>query len=320
MVAQEIQYYNDETKLIYLTQLDEFMKKHKIKIGIDKLRLCYNVINDAIISELEAERPMIYELFDFTLHRIEGKHYNDIYAIVYDDVNENGEMQSTKFGELRFNLKSQEDDEEITDLKKVWVYVENQILYDETKAYYLSYITDHLGLELNNLTACEINVDTTRRNMAYTMKKHIRDKKLTTILNGKKIVDRKENRPELRFMHIGNMDRYKDMTLYIMPKKAIKNRADAPSLCFYNKLDEINNSSGKKYISHIYDNPTKLYRSEIRFTNEKFREFLDKYNLPLGEVMLFNKGFQWCVFEHFFNSIIRFKKGDENIPLDLLVV
>ncbi len=320
MVAQEIQNYNDETKLIYLTQLDELMKKYKLKIGMDKLRLCYNVINDIIISVLETEKPEIYELFNFTLYRIEGKHYNDIYAIIYDDVNADGEMQSTKFGELRFNLKSQEDDEEIVDLKKVWVYVENQILYDETKASYLSYITDHLGLELNNLTACEIYVDTTRRNMAYTMKKYIRDKKLTTILNGKRIVDRKENRPELRFLHVGDMNRYKDMTLYVMPKKAIKNKADAPSLCFYNKLDEIENSSGKKYIKEKYDNPTKLYRSEIRFANEKFREFLDKYYLPLDESILFNKAFQWCVFEYFFNSIIRFKKDNDNIPLDLLVI
>lgn len=81
MVANEIQYYNDETKLIYLTQLDELIKKNKIKIGMDKLRLCYNVINDSIISVLETERPEIYELYDFTLYRIEGKHYNDIYAL-----------------------------------------------------------------------------------------------------------------------------------------------------------------------------------------------------------------------------------------------
>lgn len=320
MVAQEIQNHNDETKLIYLTQLDEFMKRNKIKIGMDKLRLCYNVINDAIISELETNSPEIYELYDFTLYRIDGKHYNDIYSIVYYDINENGEIQSMKFGELRFNLKSQDGDEETADLKKVWVYVENQILYDETKAYYLSYITDHLGLQLNNLTACEIYVDTTKRNTAYTMKKYIRDKKLTTYLNGKRIVDRKENRPELRFLHVGDMDRYKDMTLYVMPKKAIKSKADAPSLCFYNKLDEIDNSSGKKYIKDKYDNPTKLYRSKIRFASEKFREFLDKYYLPLDETILFNKGFQWCVFEHFFNSIIRFKKDGEIIPLDLLVV
>lgn len=82
MVAQEIQNYNDETKLIYLTQLDELMKKYKLKIGMDKLRLCYNVINDIIISVLETEKPEIYELFDFTLYRIKGKHYNDIYAII----------------------------------------------------------------------------------------------------------------------------------------------------------------------------------------------------------------------------------------------
>jgi hypothetical protein len=263
---------------------------------------------------------MIYELFDFTLKRIDGKHYNDIYSIVYDDINENGEIQSMTFGELRFNLKSQDEDNETTDLKKVWIDVENQILYDETKAYYLSYITDHLGLQLNNLTACEIYVDTTKRNMAYTMKKHIRDKGLTTILNGKKIVDRKEDRPELLFMHAGDMDRYKNMTLYVMPKKAVRNKSNAPSLCFYNKLDEIENSSGKKYIKEKYDNPTKLFRSEIRFKNEKFKELLDKYCLPLNESMLFNKGFQWCVFEHFFNSIIRFKKDEVNIPLDTLVM
>ena len=320
MIASEIQNYNYEDKLIYLTQLDEFMKENKIKIGMDKLRLCYNAINDSIITELEAQRPMIYELLDFTLCRIEGKHYNDIYAIIYDDVSKDGTIESTKFGELRFNLKSQDDDKETTDLKKAWVYIENHILYDETKAYYLSYITDHLGLELNNLTACEIFVDTTKRNMAYTMKKHIRDKGLTTILNGKKIVDRKENRPELRFLHVGDMDRYKDMTLYVMPKKALKNKADAPSLCFYNKLDEIDKSSGKKYIKDKYDNPTKLHRSEIRFTNEKFKDFLDKYRFPLDEIILFNRGFQWCVFEYFFNSIIRFKREGENIPLDLLVI
>lgn len=320
-MIDELINYTDQDKIILFTQLDSFIKEQGLKIGMDKLKLCYNVIQDSIISELEAERPIVYELFDFTLYRVVGKYHNDIYSIVYNDLDENNEIVPTKFGELRFNLKSQDQEEKDkpTDCQKVWIHVENKILYDDIKVHYLPYIADCLGLELNNLTACEIYVDTGRRNMAYAMKSHIRNKKLTTYLNGKKITDRSLKRPELRFLHVGDMDRYKDMTLYIMPKKAINNKASAPTLCFYNKLDEIENASGKEYIKKKYNNPTKLFRSEVRFTNEKFKEFLEKYHIELNDIILFSKGFQWCVFEHFFNSIIYFKNGKDCIGIDTLV-
>jgi len=115
-------------KLPVWGNLESELKKLKVNIGIDKLKLCYTVKNNTVIKELEENKPEWYSLYNFDLQRIEGKYHSDIYQILIRDLGKNNEMETVKFGELRFNLKEAKQEENETNTKnqkKVWIYIEN---------------------------------------------------------------------------------------------------------------------------------------------------------------------------------------------------
>lgn len=302
-------------KMTYFVQLEQLIDKYNVNIIVDKLKLCYNVVNNEIIQHLEEHQPEIYHLCDFDLVRIEGKHFNDTYQIVYNDLDKDGNIVPHVFGELKFNLKSQVNEEEITDRqKKVWIYVNNYILYSKDKRVaHLSYISDKLGLVLNNVTGIEIAIDT-NKNVPKRLKQYLRDNSITTILNGKIVLDRKQDRPEIEFIHSGDMDRYKYMSIYFKQKKAINNKSNGTIVCSYDKLSECKNSD-KDYVVDYYDNPNKIYRIEVRATNDNFRQFLNSYQIELNEPLLWSKGFLMEAFLYFMNSVIRFKSGNKDISI-----
>lgn len=302
-------------KMTYFVQLEQLIDEYNINIIVDKLKLCYNVVNDEIIQHLEEYQPEIYHLYDFDLVRIEGKHFNDTYQIVYNDLDKDGNIVPHVFGELKFNLKSQVNEEEIPDQqKKVWIYVNNYILYSKDKrVLHLSYISDKLGIVLNNVTGIEIAIDT-NKNVPKRLKQHLRDNNVTTILNGKIIQDRKEDRPEIEYIHSGDLDRYKYMSIYLKQKKAINNKANGTVVCCYDKLSECKNSD-KDYILDYYNNPNKIYRIEVRATNDNFKQFLNSYQIELSEPLLYSKGFLMEAFFYFMNSVIRFKSENKDISI-----
>lgn len=303
-------------KVTYFTQLEQLINKHNINIVVDKLKLCYNVVDDEIIRHLEECQPELYSLYDFDLVRIEGKHFKDTYQIVYNDFDEHSDIVPHVFGELKINLKSQTDDDSDSENqpKRVWIYVNNYILYSKNKKVVnLPFITDKLGIELNNVTGIEIAIDT-NKNVPKRLKSYIRDKDITTILNGKVVLERKEDRPEFEFVHSGDMDRYKYMSVYLKQKKAINNKTNGTVICSYGKLSESKNSN-KKHVLDYYEDPKKLYRLEIRVANENFKKFLEFYKIELIEPLLWNRGFLLEAFEYFFSSVIRFKKDGKNVSI-----
>lgn len=302
-------------KVTYFTRLEQLIDKYNINIIVDKLKLCYNVVNEEIIQYLEEYQPESYHLYDFDLVRIEGKHFNDTYQIIYSDLDKDGNIVPHVFGELKFNLKSQSKEEVTPDQqKKVWIYVNNYILYSKDKrAVHLSYISDKLGIVLNNITSIEIAIDT-HKNAPKRLKQYLRNNDITTILNGKIIFDRKEDRPEIEFIHSGDMDRYKYMSVYFKQKKAINNKSNGIVICSYDKLSECKNSD-KDYVVDYYDNPNRMYRIEVRAANENFKQFLNSYQIELIEPLLWNKGFLMEAFLYFVNSVIRFKSGSKDVSI-----
>lgn len=302
-------------KMIYFVQLEQLIDKYNINIVVDKLKLCYNVVNEEIFQYLEEYQPEIYSLYDFDLVRIEGKHFNDTYQIVYRDLDKDGNIAPHVFGELKFNLKSQSKEEETPDQqKKVWIYVNNYILYSKDKrVVHLPFISEKLGILLNNVTGIEIAIDT-NKNVPKRLKQYLRNNSITTILNGKTIFNRKEDRPEIEYIHSGNLDKYKYMSIYFKQKKAINNKSNGTVVCSYDKLSECKNSD-KSYVIDYYDNPNRMYRIEVRATNDNFKQFLNSYQIELAEPLLWNKGFLMEAFLYFVNSIIRFKSGSKDISI-----
>ena len=292
--------------------LEQQLKKLKVNIGVDKLKLCYTVENDTIIKELETEKPDFYSFYDFDLKRIEGKYHYDIYQILIPTHNKDNEIETVVFGELRFNLKAAEKEEvndETEKEKKAWIYIENKALYNEEQLFFLEFISENLGLRLRNITEIEIYIDSTKKNIPNLLKRMIRYNGYKVFLNGKEITDRKMDRNEIGFYHTGNMDKYKYLTLYIFSLKALKNKLDGISICTYDKAAECA-ENGKKYIMEKYNNPVKLYRIEIRVGNEKFKEYVNENKIELEEFIFRDKGFLYATFKWFFEKVIYFK--DEN--------
>lgn len=302
-------------KITYLTQLDQLVEEYGINIVVDKLKLCYNVANDEIVKYLEEHKPDFFSLLEFDLVRIEGKHFEDIYQIVYNDLDKDNNLVPHVFGELKINLKSQSKDEEEQGVKRAWIYVNNYILYsrENQKLTHLPFISSKLGLLLNNVTGIEIAIDT-KKNVPQRLKRNLRNKKITTILNGKTILDRKEDRPEIEYIHSGDMDRYKYMSIYLKQKKAVKNKSDGTTICSYDKVSECKNGY-KDYILDYYNHPKRLYRLEVRVTNENFKKFLEASQIELTEQLFWSKGFLLEAFAYFLSSVIRFKSDGKNIPI-----
>jgi hypothetical protein len=291
-----------EKNLCWCEMADELVKQ-KVNIGIDKLRLCYNIVDDRLIRYLEENKPDYYDTGEgFELRRIEGKGFADMYQILIRDYNKDNELETVVAGKVYWNLKEADDDDDEHDdkpkYKKAWISVENKMLYSSSSLL-INFFSQNLGLEINNLTELEIYIDSTKKHIPNLLKRIIRCKDLKVYLNCKEIRDRDKDRPEISYIHSGNLNKYKYLSVYIQSVKAIKNKLEGVTLCAYNKLKECGQSE-KNYILDTYGNPKQLYRTEIRVGNLQFREFLNANRIELSEHLFYkNKAFKGFLFETF---------------------
>ena len=184
-------------------------------LNIDALRLCYevtepnniNVIKDKEIGE---EIDFLY----FYLRRIEGKHFKFVYEIRYNDMG-----KDKLFGELRLGINDNKEESNThqNGYKKAWINISNRVLYSD-EIYYLDFIESNLGLELHNITTLDLCLDMSN-DIARLIRKLIRNPQITTLLNGKRITNRKEDRPEITYTFSGNMDKDKYLTVNIKQNK-----------------------------------------------------------------------------------------------------
>ncbi len=277
---------------------------------IDMLRLCFEAENPELFEHFTTFGPgESIDLYDFYLLRIEGKHFEYVYEIRYNELGED-----RLFGELKFGL-NRNDDEANTHTngkRKVWISVANRVLYTQDEFHYLDYITETLYLSLHNITCLDLCLDMTM-NIARYLKRLIRCKELGVILNGKRIKDRKEDRPEIDFRMSGNLDRDKYLTTYIKQKKAIKDKNKGSMLVAYDKRAEIANSSHKDYITDAYDNPKKLHRLEVHLNNEELKDYFNKTGEELNIGTIFNQHFLFRLFYSTLESLIRFEKNGKKV-------
>ena len=268
------------------------------------LKLCFEILEPQLLELLTPlEVGEEYDFNEFYLRRIEGKHYLYVFEIRFLDEHRNDRL----FGELRFGI-NQDQDEANTHTngrRKGWISVTNRILYTD-EIYYLDYIADKLCLELHNITSLDLCLDMSR-NIAKALKRLIRCKRSSIILNGKRITDRKEDRPEIIYTTTGNLDRDKYLTVNIKQKKAIKDKSRGSTLAAYDKKAEIANSSNKSYISEAYGNPDKIHRLEVHLNNDGIKDYiqLTKTELNLGSIH--NLPFLWRLFEYSLGSLIKFE-------------
>lgn len=283
--------------------------------NIDMLRLCY-----------EAEQPQLLDYFTsfnigekidlyyFYLIRIDGKYYDYVYNICYEEAGQN-----KLFGELRFGLNRGKDEANthINGKRKVWLSVNNRVLYTD-ELYYIDFISDMLGLELHNITSLDICLDMSK-NIPQYLRRLIKDKSLCVILNGKRIKDRQADRPEIIYIRSGNLNKEKYLTVNIKEKKAINDKSKGRTLTAYNKLAEIANSSGKNYINDKYKQPPKIYRLEVHLNNEEIKNYIERTRTELNINTIFNINFIYSLYIDTLNHIIRFEHEGKKITWENII-
>jgi len=284
--------------------------KNKIhNFNIDMLRICFEANNEELLEHLSSlEVGEKFDCNEFYLIRIEGKYYEYVFQIRYDDLGDD-----KLFGELRFGLNQNDEDanKHTNGKRKAWISIDNRVLYTD-EIHNLFYISDVLSLEFHNITTLDLCLDMTM-DMAKYLKKLIRSKEIDVILNGKRIKDRKEDRPEITYIYSGDLNRDKYLTLNIKQKKAIKDKCRGLSLVAYNKKAEIENSSSKNYIAETYGNPKKLHRLEVHFNNEQLKEYANKTGEEINIGTIFNDKVLFRLFYHTLNRLIRFECNGKKI-------
>lgn len=88
----------------------------------------------------------------------------------------------------------------------------------------------------------------------------MRDKTVTTIINGKAVKDRKKVLQGVSFEYSSTLDRLNHPTITVKQKKAIANKCNGVTVQAYNKKAEIDDHSDKRYILDYYGHPKRLYR------------------------------------------------------------
>jgi len=280
------------------------------KIQIDALTLCYEVENTYYYDQLrQLDFGASIDLNEFLLTRTTGRYYDNVYNIQAW----NGEKTIT-FGQLKFSLANGNEESNIhtNGLRKVWLSLNNETLYSED-FHFLTYIEQRLGLTFHNITSLDLCLDTPFA-VSPLVKTYAHSQNVTTILNGKRITDRDEDRPELTYTTSGSLNKQgKYLTVNIKQRNAIKDKGRGITILTYDKAAEICNASDKQYILEHYGTPRRLYRTELHLNAEDIKNYVERKGITYTPLLLIDEAALEDMFFHFLNSVIRFQCKAEDV-------
>lgn len=286
------------------------MMRNERGIIVDALTICCEVVNDCYVEELyRLKSGEFLDVDEYRLFRVQGRYYDYTFNIIFDD--ENGRHL---FGRIKSGINNSIEDCNVFDNghRKVWLSVENRQLYTSNYRHILNDVICRLGLSFHNVTTLDLCYDISKFNVGRKIKNLIRNKTLVVILNGKACRDRDVDRPEISYTSSGSLNRDKYNTVNVKQKKAIKDKSGGVTVCCYDKRAEIQNSSGKEYILDYYDNPKKLYRTEVHLNNEQIKKYMSDCGIGRDFNMMTHDMLE-TMFFHFLNNVIRFRSGRKPI-------
>ena len=273
-------------------------------IQLDALTICYEVVHPYHYEKLSTlNYGEFLDMGEFRLYRTEGRYFDNVYAIRLW----NG-TRDIEWGVFKFNL-SRGDEQSNTHTngnRKVWLSLNNETLYTDDW-HFLTYIEQRLGLEFHNVTSLDLCLDTPF-SVSPLVKAYLHNKDVTTILNGKRIIDRDEDRPEISYTFSGSLnkqDKYK--TVNIKQRNAIKDKSNGITVQTYDKVAEISNASDKQYILEHYGKPARLYRTEVHLNAEDIKNYVERRGFQYTPLILFDEATLEDMFFHFLGSVVRFQ-------------
>ena len=288
----------------------------KRPIQIDALTICYEVVHTYYYEQLKAlEYGECLEMNEFRLHRTEGRYFDNVYALrLWSGT------RDIEWGVLKFNL-ARADEQSNTHAngnRKVWLTFNNETLYSDDM-HFLTYIEQRLGLLFHNLSSLDLALDTPF-NVSPLIKAYLHNRDVITILNGKRITERDEDRAEITYTSSGSLNKQgKYLTVNIKQRNAIKDKSRGITVLTYDKAAEISNSSDKQYILDYYDNPKKLYRTEVHLNAEDIRNYIERIGIQNTPLFLFDEATLEGMFFHYLGSVIRFQSRKIDVSWEHLL-
>ena len=278
----------------------------KRPIQIDALTLCYEVEHTYYYDKLSIlDYGECLDMNKFRLYRTDGRYFDNVYAIRLW----NGK-RDIEWGVLKYNLArgDEQSNTHTNGKRKVWMSLNNKTLYTDD-FHFLTFIEQRLGLEFHNVTSLDLCLDTPF-SISPLIKAYLHKKDVTTILNGKRIINRDEDRAEISYTTSGSLnkqDKYK--TVNIKQRNAIKDKTKGVTVQTYDKAAEISNASDKQYILEHYGNPKKLFRTEVHLNAEDIKTYFERRGIEYTPLLLTDEATLKDMFFHFLGSVIRFQCG-----------
>jgi len=127
----------------------------------------------------------------FFLKKIDGKYFEHVFQIEFLN------QETHKYiiwGQIKFGLNRKNDYTSIGE-RRVWISVHNRILYSQHDLKRIFDYINYFHLKYEHITSLDISLDLDLP--AAKIKETIRNKNIITILNGKRIINRNEERPEI---------------------------------------------------------------------------------------------------------------------------
>jgi hypothetical protein len=280
------------------------------KIQIDALTLCYEVENTYYYDQLrQLDFGASIDLNEFQLIRTIGRYYDNVYNIQAW----NGEKTIT-FGQIKFSLANgnEESNTHKNGLRKIWLSLNNETLYTQD-FHFLTYIEQRLGLVFHNVTSLDLCLDTPFA-VSPLVKTYAHSQNVTTILNGKRITNRDEDRPELTYTTSGSLNKQsKYLSVNIKQRNAVKDKNKGITIQTYDKAAEIGNVSDKQYILQHYGYPNRLFRTEVHLNSEDIKNYVERKGITYTPLLLIDEAALEDMFFHFLNSVIRFQSKTEDV-------
>ena len=182
-------------------------------IKIDELKICYVADIENLMNFEAVEAGKFIDYFGYRFYRI----INDRFRFFFDITLDGEQVAQMKFGHY-------------TDLndKVVYVYfrVANAVLYDKDRLAEMLELPTLLNLVFNNFTSIDLACDSTQ-NFPSLIKKMMRDKEVTTIINGKAIHDRKTLLQGVTFDYSTTLSRLVHPTITIRQKRRLPTNVTA---------------------------------------------------------------------------------------------
>lgn len=281
------------------------MKKNE-DVVLDELKICYKADKEQIAFLTAIGEGEFTDVEGYRLYRLTNGRFRFFYEVTKD-----GEP----IAELKFGLYSEKEEQEST---FVFMKVLNHVLYDKARLKTILKMPDHMGFRFNNYTAIDLALDSDR-NLTSLVRRLMRDKTVTTILNGRVVEARSQILKGVTFEYSTTLNKLMKPTITFRQKKAIANKNEGITVQVYDKKAEIEQGSGKQYILDYYGEPKQLYRMEVRLPYQEIKDYFASRELVPSIDFLFDAARLTEMFLYHLSAVIRFSRGRRKIPWDGLL-